>query len=662
MSHVAPGVYTKIFDLSQYIQAVPSTIGMICSLTEKGEDNILKFFSSRADYIAECGEPNITRFGKNYGQGPYCAYNFLGESGALYHIRCMADDATFSNLMISAVLAPTDSTASIVVSYIDSANTIPEIKTALQTAGYTYPLGVLRPIGRGEYYNSLSVRFVQHSNPLLNGIYILDIYELQSDGNDVIVESFEVSFDPAAQSLQGDSIWIEYILLTYSNLLRWESIKTDGNYAEGFDYLAKPYDKNIGVVTADVNSATASIKDIKQDFSDWQTNPQSGNATYMVVAKDAKGIKIWGWLGSAISPDHEQINVFRGRNLTTSGRGWKGNLSMFNPNSLVTYQIQKTDTDISSAFISGDSVPLKRGNDGSLRNSDGSLNNTVATHLLAQGYTGGELIDPIKGTPHYEDKVLDTEFVYFNMVFDCGYPHDVKVAISTMVQTRTDCVALLDNGDNASYSSCIDARQNINVFNNYYCALYEEYNKVYDSFTGQSIWVSPIYHMSYLAPRNDNVSEIWYAIAGFNRTSISSISELRFNPKLGQRDQMYLSQINPIVHFAQGYAPFSQLTTQSQASAMQDLNIVRLVLYIKKAFEGFCKFYIFEQNDAFTWGQVSNQMVPFLEDIKNRRGLYGYSVDVGATDYEKKTKQFHCNVSLNPTRVVERINLNFFIQ
>ena len=123
-----------------------------------------------------------------------------------------------------------------------------------------------------------------------------------------------------------------------------------------------------------------------------------------------------------------------------------------------------------------------------------------------------------------------------------------------------------------------------------------------------------------------------------------------------------LKQLNPIVHFAQGYVPFSQLTTQAKASAMQDLNIIRLVLYIDRAFKLFCRFYIFEMNDALTWNRISNNMVPFLEDIKNRRGLYGYSVDVGASEYEIKTKQCHANIMLNPTRVLEKINLNFYIQ
>jgi len=67
-------------------------------------------------------------------------------------------------------------------------------------------------------------------------------------------------------------------------------------------------------------------------------------------------------------------------------------------------------------------------------------------------------------------------------------------------------------------------------------------------------------------------------------------------------------------------------------------------------------------NDAITWSQVSGSIVEFLEDIKKRRGLYSYSVSVGATPYEIKRKTFHIDVILEATRIVEKIELNFFIK
>ena len=140
MSNVSPGVYSKIIDLSSYVQAVPSTIGCIMALTKKGKDNQFTFVGSRAEYISGWGEPNIRDYGKNYGQGPYEAYNYLGESGSLYFMRCLPESATFSNIRIDANLASLDATASITITYCDSLNTMGEIKTVLERAGDVNPL------------------------------------------------------------------------------------------------------------------------------------------------------------------------------------------------------------------------------------------------------------------------------------------------------------------------------------------------------------------------------------------------------------------------------------------------------------------------------------------------------------------------------------------
>jgi len=645
MANVSPGVFTKIIDLSQFIQAVPSTIGFISAITEKGEDNVLRFIGSRADFISEFGEPNITTYGKNYGQGPYCAYNYLGEAGSLYFMRVLSDNATYANMRVDAVLAAGDNTASMAITYVDGINTEDEFGTNLQQSVDNYPICFLRPIGRGQWYNVIGVRLTEVSNPTLWDTYVLDVYEKQTDGEDVIIESFEVSFDPRARDNAGSSIWIVDILNLYSTILRAEMyIDEDlGTFSAGYEVNIRVFDKDIGTTSVTLASGSADLTDIKQDFSDWGTND------YVAIVKDAKGNEIWGWLGASGGLDNETVTVFADRALTI--QQWNGSVSSFDANSAIEYRIKQSYGSVAQTFTSSEPVPLRKGSDGDLLQADGSLDTAEATTLLNQAYSG--IID---------DTVLDTENTYFSMVFDCGYPSEVKTAISTLCQTRRDCVGIIDNGDNATVTASLAARNTTHVFNNYFVSLYESYNKVFDSFTGQDVWFSPVYHMSYILPRNDSVAEIWFAAAGFQRASIDTIKELRFNPRLGERDQLYLKQLNPIVKFNPGYVVWGQLTSQAKASALQDLNIVRMVLYIKRAFEDFCRYFIFEQNDQITWSLVASQLVEFLETIRKKRGLYDYSVEVGATDYERRTKKFHVNVTLDPTRVVEQIELNFFIQ
>ena len=340
--NVSPGVYTKIIDLSQFVQAVPSTIGFLCALTEKGEDNTLKFIGGRADYIAEFGEPNITTYGKNYGQGPYSAYNYLGESGALYFMRCLPDDASYSNMRIDASFGAADTTSSITITFVDSLNTETEIKTNLSLAAVppTYPVCFLYPIGRGQWYNSIGVRITEVANPTLWDQYIIDIYERQSDGEDEIIESFEISFDPTARDGAGDSLWIVDVLNTYSSVLRADMELVSGAYSSGYNAVVKVYDKNIGTVVTVTTGGAATITDSKQDFSDWDTLPEVGNANYSISAKDAKGVEIWGWMGASSGIDGETVNVFNERALGTASQTWNGNTTDFDPTSEVEYRIK----------------------------------------------------------------------------------------------------------------------------------------------------------------------------------------------------------------------------------------------------------------------------------------------------------------------------------
>jgi hypothetical protein len=650
---ISPGVYSTIIDLSNYVGAVPGTIGFVAGLTKQGEDNKFKFFGSRTDFIRENGSPNINTYGKNYGQGPYIAYNYLGESGSLFWMRCLPNDAAYSNLQINGAVNQSG-VASIQLAYNTALNNKDEINTALVgDSTSVFPICILYPIGRGDYYNGLSVRFTKYSNPLAVGIYVLDIYEVQtSSGVESIIESFEVSFDPSATDNSGDSIWISYVLNTYSSVLRAQMTlpnpenDTDPNditYTPGFN-LIKNYDTNVGTVSV-VKTASATITDNKQDFSQWEGT--GGIANYMVIAQDNRGNTIYGYIGE-VTPDNETAVVYQNLSLTT--QGWINDTTLFNINSTITYQVKKYNLDISTVFSSSIPVPLKKGSDGSLVDSTGKLVPSIATQVLADAYAGT-----------IDDAVLDTENQYFSMVFDAGYPSSVKTQISNLAVTRADCCAIMDNSDNNSVSAALTTRENTNAFNNFYTALYEPFNNVYDIFTGSNIWVSPVFHMSYLLPSNDKIAELWFAAAGFNRGAISSITQMRFNAKQGERDALYLARLNPIVKFNEGYTVFGNLTTQYKDSKMENLSVVRCVLYIKRAIERYCRFFIFEQNDAITWSKISNEITPFLDDVKCRRGLNSYSVSVGATDYELKTKRCHVSCTLNPETPLEIILPQFFI-
>lgn len=575
MTYVSPGVYTKIFDLSEYVRSVPSTIGFIAIVSEKGPDNQFVFTNAR-DFFIDFGEPNIM-YGANQGvsQGKYVASSFLTQSDSLYVIRvCDETSATFANISLGGVdteLDTLDGTATIVAENIQSLNTEKEIMTAIED-GTAENAVIFTGLGRGEWYNGYRIEIKKPRNTIRasEGVYVLSIWKRQlAQDYDVdtetwydtyeIDQSFEISFDPDKLDNSGESMFVEDVVNRY-----FRDIEVYANK-----------DK---------------CKLLNELGADWSM-PFSGDEVYR----------------------------------------WDSSLAL----------------------------------------AEGSDGNTLAQadSLLAKAYSGTlkrtKNIQPegVYASDEVVDEVLDTEDYYFSIVLDGGYSVNVKEQIKALAaEYRKDCIAILDMGDNKSANEALDKRRTVYTYNTPYAAVYESYSKIYDRYTGRDVWLTPVYHMANIIPYTDNVSELWYAPAGFNRATISAIKALRYSPRQGQRDLFYLEQINPIVKFNPGYTVWGQLTTQKRPTAMQDINIVRLVQYISRALKVYCDFYIFELNNDDTWNAIRTNIDLFLKVIKDKRGLYSYSVDVGATEYEIKAKQVHVNVTLQPTRVVEQIHLNFYIK
>lgn len=582
MAFVSPGVFTRIIDLSEYVRNVPATIAFLPIISERGPDNQLVFTNAR-DFYHDFGEPDITYGGREFSQGPYVADSFLKESDSLYVVRCLPQDASYSNLSI-AVQRPeaADGTANTIVESIAGRSTDNAITTFLGTSselsGDGYDAGdyvgavTFYGVGRGEWYNRFAIDITKPRNQVEReenpDLYILDIYQQQTaldfDGNIrfEIIESYKVSFDPTKMDDAGETMWVEDVINNYSRYIRCQ---------------------------ADPDSCREALED-NVDFSEQFT----GGPTF---------------------------------NYIQFGGGSSGEL---------------------------------------FDQANGRFDRVVASQLLAQAYSA----TLIKTNGDQLTEVRNTEDYYFNVVFDGGYPDvtatggvaDVKNAAFELANTlRRDCIAILDNGDNTTVTQAL-ARRNDNAYNSRYAAVYESYTKIYDAYSGKNIWITPVYHMARIIPYVDKTTELWYAPAGFNRATISGIRDIRFSPNLSERDQFYLNQINPIVKFNVGYTVYGQLTTQRRPTALQDINVIRLVLYVQKALEEFCKFYIFEHNDQATWAAINNNVSQFLKSVQDRRGLYGFSVSVFASDYDIKAKRVNVNVTLRPVRVIEQIHLNFFIR
>jgi len=165
------------------------------------------------------------------------------------------------------------------------------------------------------------------------------------------------------------------------------------------------------------------------------------------------------------------------------------------------------------------------------------------------------------------------------------------------------------------------------AFNSSYGAMYYGWLKVYDQWRDREVWVPPEGFVAGVYAYTDTVAEPWFAPAGLNRGRLVTPLNVEYNPTHGEMELMYGNQnaLNPIVRFKKdGIAIWGQKTLQRKPSALDRVNVRRLLLYIRKVIATSTKYLVFEPNDPFTWRQWKGLVDPFLEDIKRKRGLYDF--------------------------------------
>lgn len=515
---------------------------------------------------------------------------------------------------------------------------------------------------RGKYYDNYRVQFLQIENE--EDRFLLNIYEKDKKGNENLNNEFYVSFLENAKDKSGETIYIKNIVDRFSDdviFVDYKESRTD--LIHGFYNKLTRY----GIIPqARIVEDTSEITE-----SGWYFI--KSNAT---LSRSPVGIEVsqfQNYLGSIIfvRTDGSSLNgpniVFGVPTTQFEVLTYLGGIFLFQRDTveqkytIVSSSRTLYDGDEPDSFIILDGindytnetgVNLAKGSDGSLFQSNGQINETIAKQLLVNAYLG-----------NIDEMVKNTEFVWIDVVLDGGYPTDVKNAIVQLVhEIRRDCVALLDNGDNRSVEESLRRRYTEHSWNSSFVAIYEPYIQIYDVFSGRDIWITPIYAVARLLALNDRINEIWYAVAGYTRGVSNVIKALRFTPsEISERDDLYLAQVNPFVTFRDGNVLWGQLTSYKKPSNFQDLNIMRMVLYIERALRNFCKYFIFDFIDDITKQNILVGIVGFLEDIKRRRGLYDYSVNVHADEYAIMRKTLYVDVELKPTKVLEKIKLNFYL-
>tara|TARA_Y100000114_G_scaffold155110_1_gene178524 strand:+ start:562 stop:2292 length:1731 start_codon:yes stop_codon:yes gene_type:complete len=165
--------------------------------------------------------------------------------------------------------------------------------------------------------------------------------------------------------------------------------------------------------------------------------------------------------------------------------------------------------------------------------------------------------------------------------------------------------------------------------------------------------------------KNDSIAAPWFAPAGLTRGGITNVTKVEKKLSKAVRDTLYSSKVNPLATFpSQGIVVFGQKTLQTAASALDRVNVRRLLLDVKDTINGFSKSIVFEQNTQQTRDRFVRQATPYLESLVQRQGLFAFQIKMDGQlntpdiiDENKLVGQ----VFLQPTRTAEFIVLDFIL-
>tara|TARA_Y100001970_G_C14246391_1_gene868573 strand:- start:319 stop:2445 length:2127 start_codon:yes stop_codon:yes gene_type:complete len=199
-----------------------------------------------------------------------------------------------------------------------------------------------------------------------------------------------------------------------------------------------------------------------------------------------------------------------------------------------------------------------------------------------------------------------------------------------------------------------------------FAAMYWPWVQIQDDERGKPVWVPPSVTIGGIYAFNDKVAQPWFAPAGLNRGGIDVAIQAERKLTQNNRDTLYESNVNPIATFPnQGVCVWGQKTLQKKSSALDRVNVRRLLIKVKKFIAASSRFLVFEQNNAATRRRFLNIVNPFLEQIQSNSGLSAFRVVMDESNNTPDTIDrniLYGQLFLQPTRTAEFVVLDFTVQ
>ena len=253
----------------------------------------------------------------------------------------------------------------------------------------------------------------------------------------------------------------------------------------------------------------------------------------------------------------------------------------------------------------------------------------------------------------------------------------VQNTIDMIEEQRTDTLYVIDSPDSSveptisdkgrsdviACEDIVDLLSTTDIDSSYACT-YFPWIQIRDTQNNVNLYLPPTGEVVKAFAYTDNVKFPWFAPAGLTR-GVTDARKSKYKLSLEARDVLYAGRINPLADFAEtGTAIFGQKTLQVKESALDRINVRRLLLRVKVLISNIAVRLLFEQNDQETIDQFISKATPILDTIKRERGLYDFQIKMDDTNNTAETRdrnELYGELFLKPTRSVENIGITFTI-
>lgn len=715
-SYVSPGVYTIEKDISDYTPSINTSVVGIVGFADKGPTNEATLITSQNNLLRTFGEP---REGIP-GQGIEGALEILEQTNSVYFVRAVDDDAVEASATMSIGMPPTfivsgsDTSANMEregfgVAYPltlrvqvydnDGVAQFPVAKDFTIPAGtsQTNQVDALRSVLGGSLDSdklgvfddgSVAAQSLGLSGAVVGSfagsgasIGVSAVSGTTFDAANGVsalravspVSSTNSSFGMSGTIASALRVYGATIVSTGTNSVAYRvqsqypgagyngGTKTNGDTSGNSITVEGLGSQNFNVVVNENGSAQETFKCsfvgsgsfIEDTINTGLTNVTSEIIKGNIVKNDADvaATKLTNFVGTTAS-------LTGATGFTVSQKFLQ---PVSNPDGTGTPTSETTTVDNGVRFNKLLEAAATNLANGTSIDADDSLTEDERATLLI----GDATVDPKSGMQALDDDVLNVGIALVPGI----YTQSVQNALITLAETTQNFLALVappyavgtaqDAIDWTNGKSSSTAGSRTAPINSSYAAVYYPHVKVFSTFDGKDRWYDPTIFAARQMAYTDAVSDSWFAPAGFRRGRLTKPTEVEVKLNQGDRDSLYSggNVVNPIVSFPQqGITIFGQRTTQRSPTALDRINVRRLMIYIRKVILLAARRFVFEPNDEFTWAQIEGLLNPFLDDIRRRRGITEFRVvcdETVNTPVRVDRNELWTKVLVKPTKTAE---------